>query len=154
MSRTESIRIQKQGSLGGEIEDLNDRITKRAYEIFERRGRILGFDLDDWLMAEKELVWKPSVELTEKGDELVVVAALSGVDPKHIQIEATPEDLIIKGETAPSESHSALLWSSVHFPKRVRADHIKARYKDGVLRIHAPISKEERSAGQIQAAAS
>jgi len=154
MSRTESIPIRKQESLGGEIGDLNERITKRAYEIFERRGRILGFELDDWLAAEKELVWKPSVQLTEKGNELVLVAALSGVDPKDIQIEATPEDLIIKGETRPSESQSVSMWSSIHFPKKVSADHIKARFKNGILRIHAPISKEEPSKRQIQAAAS
>lgn len=152
MSKAESIPIRKQGSLGGEIEDLNERITKRAYEIFERRGRILGFDLDNWLAAERELVWKPSVELTEKDNELVLVAALSDVNPKDIQIEATPEDLIIKSGARPSEAHSASMWSSIHFPKRVSANHIKARYKDGILRIHAPISKEEQSTGQIQAA--
>jgi HSP20 family molecular chaperone IbpA len=154
MSRMESIPIRKQGSLGGEVEDLNERITRRAYEIFERRGRTQGFDLDDWLAAEKELVWKPFVELTEKGNELVVVAALSDIDPKDIQIEATPDDLIIRGETRPSESHSTSMWSSIHFPKRVRADHIKARYKNGILRIHAPISKEQRLTGQVEAAVS
>ena len=153
MSRMESIPIRKQGSLGGEIKGLNERITKRAYEIFELRGRLAGFDLDDWLAAEKELVWKPTVELTEKGNELVVVAALSDIDPKDIQIEATADDLIIRGQTRPSESHSTSMWSSIHFPKRVRADHIKARYKNGVLRIHAPISKEQQLTGQQAKAA-
>src|SRR6266404_3517724 len=30
-------------------------ITKRAYQIFEERGREHGFGLNDWLTAEKEL---------------------------------------------------------------------------------------------------
>lgn len=30
-------------------------ISQRAYNLFERRGCIHGFDLEDWLEAEKQL---------------------------------------------------------------------------------------------------
>jgi len=33
----------------------HDEIARRAYEIFEQRGREHGHDLDDWLRAEREL---------------------------------------------------------------------------------------------------
>jgi hypothetical protein len=33
-----------------------ERIRLKAYEIYERRGRIDGFALDDWLQAEAEVV--------------------------------------------------------------------------------------------------
>jgi hypothetical protein len=32
-----------------------DAVAIRAYEIFERRGREPGRDVDDWLRAEQEL---------------------------------------------------------------------------------------------------
>ena len=32
-----------------------EKIEQRAYEIFESRGGKHGNDLDDWLMAEREL---------------------------------------------------------------------------------------------------
>ena len=32
-----------------------DEIRVRAYETYIQRGRIDGFDLEDWLQAEKEL---------------------------------------------------------------------------------------------------
>ena len=32
-----------------------DDIARRAYEIYEERGRIEGADVDDWLQAEREL---------------------------------------------------------------------------------------------------
>jgi hypothetical protein len=32
-----------------------EEIARRAYEIFEHRGRVHGYDLDDWLQAEHEL---------------------------------------------------------------------------------------------------
>ncbi len=32
-----------------------EEIRARAYEVYVQRGRIDGFDLEDWLQAEKEL---------------------------------------------------------------------------------------------------
>ena len=32
-----------------------EEINERAYEAYVQRGRIDGFDLEDWLQAEKEL---------------------------------------------------------------------------------------------------
>jgi hypothetical protein len=35
---------------------MTDRdIARRAYELYEKRGREHGYDLDDWLQAEREL---------------------------------------------------------------------------------------------------
>jgi len=33
----------------------HDEIARRAYELFEARGRLDGFHLEDWLRAEAEL---------------------------------------------------------------------------------------------------
>ena len=30
-------------------------IARRAYELYEQRGYTHGYDIDDWLMAEREL---------------------------------------------------------------------------------------------------
>ena len=30
-------------------------VAQRAYEIYESRGRLDGYDVDDWLQAEREL---------------------------------------------------------------------------------------------------
>jgi len=36
--------------------DVEVRITQRAYELFHRRGGHHGQDLDDWLVAEQEVL--------------------------------------------------------------------------------------------------
>ena len=36
--------------------DIEERIRRRAYEIYEHRGRIDGLDLYDWLQAETEIM--------------------------------------------------------------------------------------------------
>jgi hypothetical protein len=38
--------------------ELQKRIQRRAYDLYEQRGREDGWDLDDWLRAESELAQK------------------------------------------------------------------------------------------------
>lgn len=41
--------------LDASVSELEQRIRVRAYELYERRGRCDGHDLEDWLQAEAEL---------------------------------------------------------------------------------------------------
>ena len=36
--------------------DIDERIRRRAYELYEQRGKVDGFALDDWLQAEREIL--------------------------------------------------------------------------------------------------
>jgi hypothetical protein len=36
-------------------EDKAERIRRRAYEIYEQRGRQEGLEVEDWLRAEQEV---------------------------------------------------------------------------------------------------
>jgi hypothetical protein len=36
--------------------DIQEQIRRRAFELYEQRGREDGHDLDDWLQAESEFV--------------------------------------------------------------------------------------------------
>ena len=49
--RVEPIRLEDLG----DSEELKKKIAVRAYEIFERHGRIPNHDIDDWLEAESEI---------------------------------------------------------------------------------------------------
>jgi HSP20 family protein len=130
---------------------MNERIMQRAREIFESRG---GSDLDNWLAAENEIVWRPAIELRETENQLSLQVAVPGVDPKDIEIEATPDDIVIKAEIRHdhSEEEGAVhscefmcgsMFRNIHFPKRIKPDAVKAEYKNGILKIQAPLSKEE-----------
>ena len=41
-----------------EPQDLEDKIRRRAYQLYEERGRENGHELDDWLRAEEEIAGK------------------------------------------------------------------------------------------------
>jgi Protein of unknown function (DUF2934) len=56
-----SLRIPKVGEkpVGPGItrpSDLEEVIRRRAYEIYEERGKVEGYALDDWLLAEAEIM--------------------------------------------------------------------------------------------------
>ena len=50
---SESVRYQPDTS-GYNCENAPDLIQRRAYQLFEARGRQPGHELDDWLAAERE----------------------------------------------------------------------------------------------------
>ena len=147
--------VQKSESLWDQIQRMEDRITNRAHEIFQSKGSIFGRDLDDWFNAEKELVWKPAIELKERDGLYELQAAIAGIDPRDVRIEVTPEELLIRGETTSekreekgevrySEFQSGSLFRSIRFPKRVDPNKVKADIKNGLLTITAPIAEEIR----------
>jgi HSP20 family protein len=152
----ETAAIRKISSILGEMNQMQDRIMRRAYDIFERNGRVFGRDLDHWLQAEKELLWKPALELREVGSEFVLEAAVSGVDPKDIDIEVTPEDIVLKAEIQHEhdekkenvhvcEFGSGRMLRSIHLPKRINPDKVKAKIKNGLLTLTAEIAEETRA---------
>src|SRR5262245_39760895 len=152
---TESVAIRKTSSVFDDINQIQDRIMRRAYEIFEHSGRAFGHETENWLQAEQELLWKPSIELREKEGELVLEAALSGVDPKNIDVEVTPDDIILKAEIEHHhtdqkgtihicEFKAGKMFRSIHLPTKINPDKVKAECKNGLLRLTAQIAEEGR----------
>ncbi len=129
-----------------EMNRLHDQVMKRAYELFDGNGHLFGKDVDDWLQAERELVWKPAIELEEKDNEIRLQIAAAGVDPKDLNIEVTPEDVLVKAETRQErkeekdqvhvcEFTSGNLFHSIHLPKKIDPDKVKAYFKNGNSRM-------------------
>ena len=52
MART-SIKLGKSSNPSVSCEDLNKLVAKKAYELYEKRGRKAGHSMDDWLEAER-----------------------------------------------------------------------------------------------------
>jgi HSP20 family protein len=151
-----TVPVKKTESIFHQLNDLQNRITKRAFEIFDGNGHIGGRDLDDWLQAERELVWKPSIELGEKDNEFHLQIATPGVDLKDLDIEATPEYTLVKaehqhehneeeGQVHICEFTSGNLFRSVRLPKKIDPDKVKAEFRNGILTLTTEIAKEEQA---------
>ncbi len=147
------VAVQKKDSFWDDLQKMEERIMRRAYDIFRGNGSVLGRDLENWFAAEREIKWEPPIELKEKDNQFEVQVAVAGVDPKDLKIEVTSDDLLVSGETKTekkeekgqvyrSEFQSESLFRSIHFPKKVDSDKVKAEIKNGLLTIVAPIAQE------------
>jgi len=151
----ETLPVKKTPSLFDELARMHHSIAQRAFELFEANGGISGRELDDWLQAERELVWTPSIELKESHGQFFLRVAVPGVDPKNITIEATPEDVLLTaefseekeektGDIHTSEFKSGRLFRSIHMPKRIDVENVRAEFEHGMLTIKAAIASDEK----------
>lgn len=153
-----SVAVTRKDSIFDQIEQLRHRIEARAYELFRWRDGASN-PAADWLAAEQELVCKPAVELREKDGTFIVMAAVPGVEAKDVNVEITPEDVVIKaaathrrthteGEVHLSEFAAADLFRSVHFPKAVDPTKAKAEYRNGLLTVTVPVMPAKTAAAK------
>ena len=132
-----------------EFDKIADRIRDRAYAMFCERGFGEGYDLADWLNAERQICW-PAAELEEDDDEFRLKVAMAGFDPKEIAVTATPHEIFVKaGHESKQEGQddTRVCWSEFrsnnvyrHFdlPTDIEVDDIAAHYTNGMLTIDAP----------------
>jgi HSP20 family molecular chaperone IbpA len=77
--------MTQKDSILDQVEQLEERIANRAYDLFLGRDG-WGDSVGDCLSAEQELAWKPAVDLRERDGAFVVAAALPGFDAKDITV--------------------------------------------------------------------
>lgn len=52
--------------------DLEEQTRRRAYELYERRGREAGHETEDWLQAEAELARERTMPLQPRRSKAIV----------------------------------------------------------------------------------
>lgn len=136
------------------LDDLNkiERcIAERAAEIFRERGQALGHALEDWLKAERETVWRPAIEVRRTKDAFVVEAAVAGVEPKQFDVRVTATTLLLGADLHHSDRSqnedvvlcefvTGPLFRSFTFPEPIDPARVSAEYRNGLLRVSAPLA--------------
>ncbi len=132
-----------------EMKEVSQSVAKRAYELFDTRGRELGHELEDWFRAEFEVLrWVP-VELKEADGKFVVRAEVPGFNAADIKISVEPTLLTISGKKEEtkeekeanryfSEFRANQFCRTLNLPKAVDTTQAQAALKDGVLELTLP----------------
>jgi HSP20 family protein len=129
--------------------NLSEQISRRAYEIFEGKGRTFGQDLEDWFRAESEILHPVHVRVVEKDDALSVEAEVPGFSTKDLEISLEPRRLTIsgrketkeeqkKGKTIYQEQCSEHLLRVIDLPSEIDSAKATATLKNGILEINVP----------------
>ena len=132
-----------------------DRFRHEFDDLLER----FSFDRD-WFapfrdrFGERESVAaRPAIESFVENGNFIVRTDLPGVDPKNVDIKVVGDMLTIKGSREEkSETKKADFFRreirygsferSISLPKGIKAEDLKATYRDGVLELSAPMPKE------------
>ena len=98
--------------------------------------------------------WVPAIDLSETSKEIVVHVEVPGIDAEDIDISLNGRVLTIKGERKQEQEEKeknyhrierryGSFFRSFELPVDVDADKVKANYKDGVLELNLPKTKEQ-----------
>jgi HSP20 family molecular chaperone IbpA len=145
------VALTRTATVAGELEQVHDRVSERAYELSCTSG-CSNSPEENWLTAERELLWQPAVEVCQKDGRFEVRAAVGGVDSKDLALTVTSEDLVIKGNGAHEhgaergtvhvcEFSRGRLFRSIHFPEAIDPAKVTAECKNGLLTITASIAE-------------
>ena len=103
----------------------------------------------------EEIEWLPAVDVAEMKNEVVVKMEAPGMDPKEFDISLSEGTLTIRGEKKQEreekeedyrliERRYGTFSRSIPLSQEVESDKINASYKNGVLTIVLPKSKEAK----------
>ncbi len=125
-----------------------DRFRSEFDDLLER------FGLDrDWFGPQEPVSTRPAIESCVENGKFVVRTDLPGIDPKDIEIKVVGDVLTVKGsreekqETKKAdffrrEIRYGSFERAISLPAGIKADDLKATYRDGVLELTAPMPQE------------
>jgi HSP20 family protein len=131
-----------------ELQRETDQLMRDMLARFGSLGDVQG--LSPTSTAEGAASWMPAVDVLTRGNDVVVRAELSGVDPaRDIDISVHDGNLTIRGQRRHEdrqdndqfvrvERHYGAFERTLPMPEGVNADDIKAEYRDGVLQVVIP----------------
>ena len=121
------------------------REIDRLFDDFFTGSPFRSFERGDWM---------PAVDMSENKEEIVVHAEIPGMDAKDIDISLNGRVLTMKGERKQEQEEKEKNYHrierrygsftrSFELPADVDGNKVKAAYKDGVLTLNLPKTKEQ-----------
>lgn len=146
-----------------QVKTLGERVRERAYELFQHRQKTGGSALDDWLNAERELIWAPEADLVEKNGHFQLQIAMPGFEAKEVSVTASPDGIAVRAESVHKhekgdgdvhfcEFGERTLFRRFDLPEPIEVDKVTAHLEKGVLHILAPRAQGKAKNTSVAAA--
>ena len=137
-------------TLFNRMEEIQQQIAQRAYELFEERGRDDGRDFEDWAKAEAELLAPINIEGNEIDNALEITAEVPGFDQKDIEVAVEPRRVFLSGKTekaiTPDSNEdqpftgqqASMFFRVIDLPAEIDTAKAEARLNNGRLTLTLP----------------
>jgi HSP20 family molecular chaperone IbpA len=133
----------------GKVDDALELVRRRAFELFEKRGREPGSVLTDWLQAERDLFFVPRAEMAETGKGFRMKISAPGLHAADIEVIALPRELLVEAQSGRrlrggnagaqrSEPEFRAFYRRFEFNSPIDVDNVVASIDRGQLIIEAP----------------
>jgi HSP20 family protein len=136
--------FKRQSAVPNVFSEMDDMLKKMWY----------GFPFHN-LEEDMDVAWSPRLDVSETDKGLEIVADLPGMDKKDINVSLEENLLTIKGEKKEEkerkdkhyhtiERRSGSFYRAIRLPVEVEKDKVEAAFKDGVLTLRLPKTKESK----------
>jgi hypothetical protein len=71
--------------------NLHEEIAKVAYELFESRGCVHGWDLDDWLEAERIVLARHAGQEIEEPEDIDILEEIADMEKEKLEEVSVPK---------------------------------------------------------------
>jgi len=144
-----------------EFSRIRDTMNEMFNDLF--RGMIPSSMISSPMMARVEgppslmsEMGFPMIDMYEKGDNLIVEAAVPGMKKEDVTVHVTPNSITISGESKSEEEKEegevyrkeisfGSFSRTMSLPTEIKQDKIKANFKDGILKITLPMKEPSKT---------
>jgi HSP20 family protein len=147
------------------MQEINEQIARRAYEMFQKCGCVSGHDTEHWRQAESEILRSMPLDIIETDTGFTIRAEVPGFAEKDLEIEVEPRSMCItgtrqeesqqqEGKMIYTERRSNQIFRVLELPARIHPYQVKATLHDGVLEINVAKAETTKKVPVMTKAAS
>jgi HSP20 family molecular chaperone IbpA len=136
-------------ALQQDMQEIQQAIARRAFELFETRNREHGRDQEDWFQAESELLRPVSIAISETADRFSIRANVLGLSENELKVSIEPQRIAIVGredvilaieakEGSAAESHPDQILRLIALSSEIDPAGAVVELQSGVLQLELP----------------
>lgn len=152
-STKDNAPLVRSGAFFDTFDQLQKKIRRRAFEIFERRDDHEGDAMSDWLTAESNVLTSTALEMQEDDEAYVLTGELpEAFEAEEIDIDVSDGMLSVggthrtesskkKGKSQQTSRSEISFMQRMTLPEDADVDHVDTEYKKGKLKVRFPKSR-------------
>jgi hypothetical protein len=131
------VPVHEGETISSVLQSVNERIARRAHELYDERGRVEGHSLEDWLDAELEFIVKLDPSIRVDGADLTVEVLLPEIDLSHVAVHIASRQFLISSDI---DEDGLQICQLIDLPCEVSMDGVDAEQIRNMIRITAALA--------------